>query len=211
MAIDVAQFTKAPIPGENLTVDSSGYPWRRPPQVVEFDDAYEWVVDNVFSDGEVMDSAFVAMANGISAMSLTEVKLLGMVSKGVISPDTAIMLAGPFYKTFTAVAKAANIRHLTGFDSPEELKSFAKYLEGEDLDVGEVEPKKPTEAQKKQVEKAIEEGELLPPSTGLMGAGEPEEPAMDIPADTGTGMGGLVAPPAEEQETPAEPGMEEEV
>jgi len=192
------RFLKAPIPGENLTQDTRGYAWHRPPQFPDFDDALEYFIDTVLGDRERLLAGITLVGSGVSAMSALNTVLLNMVGAGKITPDMSLMIAGPAYKIFTNALDAMGIEYLTGFDTPDEMKAFLS------KDPSERTKKSTplTAEQEAQFEKMQEELEdVRMPVGGLMGAPAEDEQPIDIPREQ-TGRA-LVEVPAEDQEDKA--------
>jgi len=192
------RFLKAPIPGENLTQDTRGYAWHRPPQFPDFDDALEYFIDTVLGDRERLLAGITLVGSGVSAMSALNTVLLNMIGAGKITPDMSLMIAGPAYKIFTSALDAMGIEYLTGFDTPDEMKAFLS------KDPSERTKKSTplTAEQEAQFEKMQEELEdVRMPVGGLMGAPAEDEQPIDIPREQ-TGRA-LVEVPAEDQEDKA--------
>lgn len=190
------KFLKSPIPGENLTQDTRGYAWHRPPQFPEFDDAFEHFVDNVLVSDKKLAAAITVLQTGIPATAAVSSILLGMVANGKISPDMSLLIAGPVYKTLTKTMDAMGISYLTGFDTPEEMEAFTKQDK-------KAKPKKLTAAQEKELEtmqEELKEQEGKIPEGGLMGAPitSGEDAPIEIPAEQ-TGRS-LVEVPEEDEE-----------
>ena len=123
-----SKLLSAPIPGENLTVNSKSYPWHRPPQFADFDDAFEHLVDDVLSVPNKMAAAILMTSNGISALAVAQTILISKVSQGKISPDMSLLIAGPFYKTLVRMLDAAGVVYMTGYDTPAEISAYAEKM-----------------------------------------------------------------------------------
>ena len=200
MPVDAGKLFRPEIPGENLTADNRSYPWHNPPQYVEYDEAFEFVVDEKLANQESLTGAMVIMSQGMSALGAVQMMMISMVSKGRISPDMSLMLAGPVYKTFTRLLDAANFKYLTGFDSADEIREFAEYIKsGQQFDTDGKAPKL-TEEQQDEMERITEEVKEDIPQGGLMGARSDSDEDMDIPIDEETSTSLVTAPEAEEIE-----------
>lgn len=193
-----SRFLKAPIPGENLTADTRGYPWHRPPQITDFDDAFEHVVDTVLMDDRRLAAGMTAVSNGITAVAAVEMLLTRMVGKGVVSPDMTLLLAGPVYKTFTRLLDAAGVPYLTGFDTQEEMRAYIKKMDAAPAMEAPSLPKL-TKAQRQEMEEITEEAKAEIPTGGLMGAPSAEE-SVEIPMEEETAGAGLIEPMQEEED-----------
>lgn len=180
---------KAPIPGENLTVNSKGYAWHKPPQYPKYDDAFELFIDEVFGNGERIGGIASLTSFGLSTLAITQTMMINAVGAGKISPDMSLMLAGPVYKTMNTALDNLGIRYLTGYETTEELKEFAEYLNSKNKGIVPS-PKKSklTPKQESEMQAISEEITADIPTGGLMGA-QSEEDSVEIPAEvTGTGL-----------------------
>jgi len=195
--MNLSKFLKAPIPGENLTQVSRNYAWHRPPQFSEYDDVIEHFVDSYIGDTERLGAAMLLVQNGIPATSAVSSILLGMVGRGVISPDMSLIVAGPFYKILTRMFDETGTKYLTGFDTEEQMREF--------LDAPKQKPTKKnklSEEQEEQIdkfEKELKEQEIVP-AGGLMGAKSDTEDTMDIDAEP-TGEGLVLRPQDDDKES----------
>jgi translation elongation factor EF-1alpha len=165
----------APIPGENLTSNSKNYPWHRPAQYTDFDDAFEYLIDDILSDEQKIASAIVLTSSGMSALSIVQSIMVSKVGSGAISPDMSLLVAGPFYKVFVRLLDAMGIEYLSGYDTPEELVAFAKKMKEGGILSKAKKSAKLTDKQIEEMEKITEEALEELPSGGLMGAPTEEE------------------------------------
>ena len=172
------------IPGENLTVNGKNYPWHKPPQYAEFDDAFEFFADTILGDPKRLSSLSLLASNGLSALTITQTLLIQAVGAGKISPDMSILIAGPVYKTLTKMLTALNVRHLTGYDTQEEMADYLKYMESKQYlkDMEASKKYKLTKEQQDEMERITDEAMEEIPEGGLMGAPTNEE-KIEIPVD----------------------------
>jgi len=200
MPVDAGRLFRPEIPGENLTVDSRSYPWRNPPQYADFDEAFEFVVDEKLSNQDALAGAMMLLSQGMSALGAVQMMLISMVSKGQVTPDMSLMLAGPVYKTFTRLMDAANVKYLSGFDTPDEVRAFAEYMKSDaQFDTAGKAPELSKE-QEKEMERITEEAKEELPTGGLMGAPTGEEEPVDIPVDEETSTSLVTEPEVEEMQ-----------
>ena len=198
MPVDAGRLFRPEIPGENLTVDSRSYPWRNPPQYPDFDEAFEYVVDTKLSNQDSLAGGMTLMSQGMSALGAVQMMLVSMVSKGQVTPDMSLMLAGPVYKTFTRLMDAANVKYLSGFDTPDEVRAFAEYIKSDtQFDTSGKAPAL-SEEQEDEMERITEEVKEQLPTGGLMGAPTGDEESVEIPVDEETSTSLITAPEAEE-------------
>tara|TARA_R100001510_G_C7647556_1_gene204886 strand:- start:547 stop:1101 length:555 start_codon:yes stop_codon:yes gene_type:complete len=99
------------IPGQSLTDAPGQWPFEKPPQIVEPQQALELVKNSVESP-----SAFQDILNlldiGISAETLASSIVLKMFSEGVFTPDIAEMIKLPLVAHITAIGVDAGIEDI---------------------------------------------------------------------------------------------------
>lgn len=183
---------KGPIPGEHLTQDAKGKPWHRPPQYTNFDDAVEYIIDEVIPEKTFIPGIIVLAQKNIPLTTVVTTLMIGQTSKAKFSLDMALLLAGPVYKIMARILDEFEVSYLSGFESAEE---FRAKLSGEDM--SKVKAKPLTKAQETEIEAIAEEMKAEIPKGGLMGA-PTEEEKMDIPMGEEETEEGLVASPKEE-------------
>ena len=162
----------APIQGANLTVNSKNYAWHRPPQYPEFDQAFSAFVDTYIATPQVLQSGMTLIMAGIPATTAVSTSLINMVRKGKISPDMALLLAGPAYKVFSRMLDVSGVDYLTGFESPQEtIEFYAKLADQESPSLKKAPLPKKVEKEAKELSEALPDV----PKGGLMGAKMDEE------------------------------------
>ena len=65
----------APVPGENLLEDGKNYPWRRPPEIVDYDEAVSLMIENIDEPSEI-ETIFAMMDIGADVCTITSTLLL---------------------------------------------------------------------------------------------------------------------------------------
>lgn len=198
--IDTGKLFRAPIPGENLTVNSKKYAWHKPPQYAKYDDAFEFFVDEFFGDSERINAAAVMASFGINTLSITQTLMLKAVGSGKISPDMSLLIAGPVYKTLVNTFDRLGVKYLSGFDTKEELEEFVQYMKSPSQQKTKSVDAL-TAAQEKEMQeiaKDVKEKDKIP-TGGLMGASADDAETVEIPAEF-TGSGLVPEQETEEQE-----------
>ena len=99
---------KAPIPGENLLADGRNFPWRRAPEIVDYDEAVESILDKVDEDVE-LEAVFAMMDVGADMVTITSTLLLNYVGMGKVSIDLALLMSGPLSRYLEIKAKSAGV------------------------------------------------------------------------------------------------------
>lgn len=124
----------APIPGENYTSDWENYPWHRPPDIDNMDDAIDYVARTLVET----DEGFQYMAylkTGVTVAGVTDMILTLGIADGKWSIDFAILIAGPVARLVTIMAKGYKIDYNLGINSKkdfvtsEELKAQLEITE----------------------------------------------------------------------------------
>lgn len=124
----------APIPGENYTSDWGNYPWHRPPDIDNIDDAIDYVTRTLVET----DEGFQYMAylkTGVTVAGVTDMILTLGIADGKWSIDFAILIAGPVARLVTIMAKGYKIDYNMGintkkdFVTSEELKAQLEIAE----------------------------------------------------------------------------------
>jgi len=108
----------APIPGENYTSDTRNYPWHRPPDITNVDEAIEYISTNLVETNDGM--RYMAMLDvGIPVSAVTDMIVTMGVGDGKFTVDFAILIAGPVARLLTVMAKQYNIDYNMGLETGE--------------------------------------------------------------------------------------------
>jgi len=178
-----------PIPGENFTSDERNYPWHRPPDITNIDEAIDYV-SNVLT---TTDDGFQYMAfleAGISVAAVTDMILTIGIADGKWSIDFAILIAGPVARVVTIMAKSYDIKYEMGTDTTRSFVSaeaIKKFAQGQD---------EASDAVAEEIQDIKDTAPVEETGGGLMSmASEDEQNAM-----LGYGIGDDVEPDMEEEE-----------
>ena len=99
-----------PIPGANYTSDTRNYPWHRPPEYTDYDDAIEYLIGKI-NEPESQDLVMSLLALKMDVTSVVTSLLLQSISKGKIPIDLAILIAGPVARYISIIADEAGVKH----------------------------------------------------------------------------------------------------
>ncbi len=127
-----------PIPGANYTSDTKNYPWHRPPQYTEWDEALEFVMTSV-TDKKAANSIMGFFDLGATVADITDMIITAGIGGGRWSPDFGILLAGPISHIILILARGYDVEFEMGLDvdfGP--TPSFFQSI-NEDRDMEEVE------------------------------------------------------------------------
>lgn len=103
-----------PIAGANYTSDTRNYPWHRPPEFNDYDESVDYFIKKV-SRPETMSFMASSMANGASILELTTLSVFKMMQEGSVTPDMAILIAGPIAKSLELIAEGQEINYERGW------------------------------------------------------------------------------------------------
>lgn len=139
----------APIPGANFTADTRNYAWHRPPEYADYDEAVDYFISKL-NEPDQQHLVMSMLQLKMDAASLTGSLLMQGISKGKVSIDLAILIAGPVARYIGIIAKEAGIKHKmmpsTDKDkmiTPTSLRMALGILEDEDPDVAAPPPPPP--------------------------------------------------------------------
>lgn len=129
----------APIPGENYTTNTKNFPWHRPPEFANYDDAVEACIEKIL-DEETSAKMLTMMELGYTVTDITTVFLLGGIGEGKWSVDIALLIAGPVSQIIRIMARGYDIEYEMGYETElpptgaffKALLSFGDELHDED-------------------------------------------------------------------------------
>ena len=101
----------APIPGQSLTTEPKGYPWERPPQIDDPEEAIKFYINNM-SKQEVMDDIYTALDEGFPLDLLVKSILTNGVMEGVHSIDLSLLIHPMLVEFIHTQAKAAGVKKI---------------------------------------------------------------------------------------------------
>lgn len=113
--MDNPAIPDGPIPGANFTSDERNYPWHRPPDITDTDDAIDYVLDK-FNDGDEGLRYMQMLRAGVTVAGVTDMIVTLGISDGKWTPDFAILIAGPVARLIEIFAKGYKIDYDMGLD-----------------------------------------------------------------------------------------------
>ena len=112
-----------PIPGENFTSDTRNYPWHRPPEITDLDDAIEASMKKL-SSKEGAFSLITALQSGVSVVDMASIFVMSGVGAGKWTPDFALLLVGPVAHMMKIMADGYGMKDYSmGLDESEPVTS----------------------------------------------------------------------------------------
>ena len=186
----MASMFDAPIPGSNYASDTKNYPWHRPPDITEYDEAVDYMIRKL-DDPDEHELVFSLLEIDTQLTTVVSTLLMQGISRGKFPIDLAILMAGPLARYISIVADSQGIKYEVGIEdtdrisiTPTSLKMALGIIETEDDDL----PEEP-----------VEEAASGPDTGGIMGAVSAEEidPASE---DEQAAMLGIVEEEVMEEE-----------
>ena len=95
----------AAVPGQSLTDYPKNYPWERPPEITDPNDAIKFHIDRM-ADEDVIDNVLDLLEFGIPAKTLAESMMTAAVGSGIHSIDVSLIVE-PIVRDF--MMKAADM------------------------------------------------------------------------------------------------------
>ena len=116
----------APIPGQSLTTEPKGFPWERPPEIVDPEEAIQMHLARL-SDPEMLDGVLdLIEVDELDVMSITNGIMRGAVSKGMHSIDVALLISPVIHEFIKQGAIAFGLNPEDGFENKEEKAQYTK-------------------------------------------------------------------------------------
>lgn len=181
---DNSVLLDGPIPGSNYTSNTKNYPWHRPPEITNLDDAIEASVERL-TEKEAVFGLLSLIQNGMTVAAATDVFVTSGIGAGKWTPDFAILLAGPVARIIKMLADGYGIEYRMGIEederrlpTPASLAKIKEIQASKAQKVGEEVAGKVADVQSE----ADIIAEPTTPTGGLMGA-TPEELAQPAGAE----------------------------
>ena len=162
----------APIAGENFTSDTRNYPWHRPPEITDYDDGVDYIIEKL-GEKEQAELTYSMLEIGLPITTVVSSMLMQGISKGKFPIDIAILIAGPLARYIEIIAKKNDIKYEMGIEeknrqpiTPTSLKMALGIFEEDEDEEVELPEESPEGA----------EGFMAPPMD-MDGSASPEEQA----------------------------------
>lgn len=168
------QALNGPIPGQSLTTTPKNFPWERPPEIVDPEEAIQMHITRL-SDPEMLEDVLDTLEfEEIDIQTLVVGIMRGAVANGIHTIDVGMMVAPVVHEFIKQAAKAAGVDAEDGFEDKEAKKQKEQYR----IDSRAKKRLKEMGAKPKEVVKEIEMEEESPKeeapvvSKGLMARGD---------------------------------------
>lgn len=166
---------RGPIPGQSLTTPPKGFPWERPPEITDPEEAMQMHLARL-SKADMMEAVVQAIElQDLDIKTVTNGILRGAVASGIHSVDVSLLVAPVIHEFIKQTTKAMGIEADDGFEDKKAKAAqekatnslrAKKYIK----ELG-VKPKEVARSIKADAEPAAEAEPTSPPSKGLMSRG----------------------------------------
>ena len=167
----------APVPGANLLADTRNYPWHRPPDITDYDEAVSYMISRV-SQEEQAELVYSLLQIDTTVTTIVSGLLMQSIAKGKIPIDLAILISGPVARYIEVIAQTNGYKYDMGTDTSDRVKITPTLLK---MAMGIVdEDDEEMEDTPEEVVSAIPEGGLMgaPMDQDKMTASEEEQASM---------------------------------
>lgn len=122
-----------PIPGENYTSDVKNYPWHRPPEFTEPDEAIEYLA-KIMTDENGSFAIIGMLEAGIDVLSIAHMIIMKGIGSGKWSVDLGLLLAGPIAHIVILMARGYDLDYDIGFSGPPKGPTSVFFREAKRVD-----------------------------------------------------------------------------
>ncbi len=156
---------RAPIPGQSLTTQPKGFPWERPPEITDPEEALQMHLARL-SQPEMLESLLTLIdLEDTDVQTLTNGILRGATAKGIHSIDVGLIAAPVIHEFIKQAATAAGLKPEDGFvDKTEQEKKKQSTISLRAKKMMASMGAKPKEV----VKEIVEERKVEEPKKGLM-------------------------------------------
>lgn len=164
------QFS-GPIPGQSLTTEPKAFPWERPPEINDPEEAIQMHLTRL-SDPELLgDVLDLIEVDDLDVNTITKGIMRGAVSSGIHTIDVALLAAPVVHEFIKQAAKTVGLEPEDGF---EDKKAKAEYRKAKETDLA----KKMLKAMGNAPKEAVKEVKSM----------EREQEAAVVPAEKPKGL-----------------------
>lgn len=167
----------APVPGANLLADTRNYPWHRPPDITDYDEAVSYMISRI-SQEEQAELVYSLLQIDTTVTTVVSGLLMQSIAKGKIPIDLAILISGPVARYIEVLAQTNGYKYDMGTDTSDRVKITPTLLK---MAMGIVdEDDEEMEDTPEEVVSAIPEGGLMgaPMDQDKMTASDEEQASM---------------------------------
>ena len=167
----------APVPGANLLADTRNYPWHRPPDITDYDEAVSYMISRI-SQEEQAELVYSLLQIDTTVTTVVSGLLMQSIAKGKMPIDLAILISGPVARYIEVIAQTNGYKYDMGTDTSDRVKITPTLLK---MAMGIVEDDEEEEMEATpEVVSAMPEGGLMgaPTDADKMTATDEEQASM---------------------------------
>ena len=167
----------APVPGANLLADTRNYPWHRPPDITDYDEAVSYMISRI-SQEEQAELVYSLLQIDTTVTTVVSGLLMQSIAKGKMPIDLAILISGPVARYIEVLAQTNGYKYDMGTDTSDRVKITPTLLK---MAMGIVEDDEEDEMEATpEVVSALPEGGLMgaPMDQDKMTASDEEQASM---------------------------------
>jgi len=114
-----------PVPGQSLTSEPGKYPYERPPEINDPEEALMYHLLRL-SEPQTMKAAFQTLEIGVDLVTLVEGLMRGAVSQGIHSIDVSMIVAPTVHEYIKDTADAIGIDYEEGLEEEDDGEASYK-------------------------------------------------------------------------------------
>ena len=103
----------APVAGANYTSDTRNYPWHRPPDITDYDEAVGYLI-NKLKDPDQHELVFSLIDLDFTITTIVSTILMQGIARGKFPIDLAVLIAGPLARYISIIADGEGINMTWG-------------------------------------------------------------------------------------------------
>ncbi len=112
-------MTDLPIPGENYTSDTKGYPWHQPPEFTTLGPALDKMSQKM-TDRKTAPLLMSMVETGLPLYKLSQIIVMEGMANGKWTLDLGLLLAGPFTKILEIMCSVYDIEYTLGIEDEDD-------------------------------------------------------------------------------------------
>ena len=116
----------APIPGQSLTTEPKGFPWERPPEITDPEEAIQYHLERISRQDILEGILDLIEVEELDVKTLTSGIMRGAVASGMHTIDVALLVAPVVHEFIKQGALAFGLNPDDGFEDKEEKAEYAK-------------------------------------------------------------------------------------
>ena len=103
----------APIAGANYAADTRNYPWHRPPDLVNYDEGVDYLIQKM-NEPQELELVYALLDIDAHISTIVSSLLMQGISRGKFSIDLAVLMAGPIARYIGILADEQGIKYNMG-------------------------------------------------------------------------------------------------